>query len=138
MKSERVGGRRTEKESIDKQRSIKGLEMTTDKQTEHRQRKATAETWFRDAQYEGLSMRARADAAFDACYAYAMVLLGPDIQGRPHPHPDILLRAADKLGWPQSAMEPAVQQLHDRDEPLRDGSRYEKLLALARRLREVV
>lgn len=97
-----------------------------------------AEDWFKEAQYEGLSIRTRADAAFDACYVYAMVLLGPESQGRPHPHPDILLRAAERLGWPQSVMKPAVLQLHERDEPLRDGSRYEKLLALARRLREVV
>lgn len=112
--------------------------MTTDKQTEFKQRLATAETWFRDAQYEGLSMRARADAAFDACYGYAMVLLGSDSQGRPHPHPDILLRAAKTLGWPRAQMAPAMQQLRERDDPLRDGSRFETLMALARRMREAV
>ena len=112
--------------------------MTRDMKTESRQRMEMAEAYFKDAQYKDLSLRSRADAAFDACYVYAMLLLGPDCQGRPHPHSDILLRAAEKLGWPQSDMEPAVQQLHERDEPLRDGSRYEKLLALARRLRQVL
>ena len=97
-----------------------------------------AEAYFKDALYEGLSLRSRADAAFDACYVYAMALLGPDSQGRPHPHPDILHRAAEKLGWPQSAMEPAVQQLHARDDPLRDGSRFESLMVLARRIRGAI
>lgn len=112
--------------------------MTKAKETESRQRMEMAEAWLQDAQYEGLSMPRRADAAFDAIYMYALVLLGPLSAGRRHPDPEVLVLAAETLGWSTADVEPAVERLKERDEPLRDGSRYEKLMALAQRLREAV
>ncbi|MDR3453167.1 MAG: hypothetical protein P4L96_10240 [Rhodoferax sp.] len=127
-----------EAEQNEKSRNVGDLDMTTDKHTQTRQKMELAEAYFKDAQYQGLSVRSRADAAFDACYMYALVLLGPSSAGRRHPDPEVLVLAAETLGWSRADIEPAVERLKERDEPLRDGSRYEKLIALARRLREVV
>lgn len=100
--------------------------------------RAMASTCMQEARYEGLSIRGRADAAFDAVYFYAMCLVGPNVLARQHPHVDILLNAADRLCWPQEAMRAAVNYLPERDEPLRDGRRFDGLMTLALRLKDAI
>ena len=97
-----------------------------------------ADICLRDAQYEGLSMTGRADAAFDACYLYARCVVGEKSELFAHPDASIFVLAAAELGWLHCLLRPARQHVYERDKPLRDGSQFDTLMALAVRLEHAI
>lgn len=97
-----------------------------------------ADICLRDAQYEGLSITGRADAAFDACYLYARCIVGEKSELYTHPDTSIFVLAAAELGWFHYVLRPARQHVYERDKPLRDGSQFDVLMALAVRLKRAI
>jgi hypothetical protein len=61
-----------------------------------------------EAQYEGLSMSGRADAAFDACYLYARCVVGEKSELYTHPDASLFVLATAELGWFDSVLRPAL------------------------------
>ena len=94
------------------------------------------DVYLQDAHQAELSMRSRADAAFDACYMYARCVVGEHSELYRHPDESVLTLACAELGWVHSVLRPVRQHLHRRFEPLRDGSQFDVLMALALRLKE--
>ncbi len=107
--------------------------MTTEKIEAWRQ---LGDVYLQDARQEVLSMPSRADAAFDASYMYARCVVGERSELYRHPDPVVLNLAAAELGWVHSVLRPVRQHLYMRYEPLRDGSKFDVLMALALRLKE--
>ena len=90
---------------------------------------------LRDAQQPELSMRGRTDAAFDACYLYARCIVGEKSELYTHPDRSIFVLSATALGWDDRVLRPARKHVYARDNPLRDASQFDVLLALALRLK---
>lgn len=109
--------------------------MTTEKIQAWRE---AGDIYLQDAQYECLSMPSRADAAFDACYMYARCIVGDKSELYSHPDTSVLNLAATELGWDFSVLRPVRQHLYRRYEPLRDGSQFDVLLALAVELKGAI
>lgn len=109
------------------------MRMKSDKIEAWRQ---LGDVYLQDAQQPELSMRSRADAAFDACYMYACCVVGEHSELYKHPDAAVLTLACAELGWRHSVLRPVHQYLHRRFEPLRDGSQFSVLMALALRLKE--
>ncbi|OOG58190.1 hypothetical protein B0E49_04260 [Polaromonas sp. C04] len=107
--------------------------MTTEKIEAWRR---LGDVYLQDARQPELSMRSRADAAFDACYMYARCVVGEHSELYKHPDESVLTLACAELGWVHSVLRPVRQHLHRRFEPLRDGSEFDVLMALALRLKE--
>lgn len=100
--------------------------------------RSSADTYLDEALHEELSPRIRADAAFDACYMYCRVAMAGADDNLVHPHHEVLTGAAERLGWSAEVMTTAVQYLEDWHVPMRGDNRYEKLLAIALRLKDAV
>jgi len=90
---------------------------------------------LQDARQPELSGRSRTDAAFDACYIYTRCIVGKKSGLYDHPNASVFVLAAAELGWLDSVLRPARQHVHERDNPLRDASQFDALLALALRLK---
>ena len=90
---------------------------------------------LRDTQQQELSQRGRTDAAFDACYLYARSIVGEKSELYTHPDRSIFVLAATELGWDDRVLRPARKHVYVRDNPLRDISQFDVLLALALRLK---
>ena len=97
-----------------------------------------AHDWLKDAQYEELSPRTRADAAFDAAYMYCRVVMAGADEALTHPHEGVLMGAADRLGWSPELMATARLYLDERDDPFRGANRQIELLEIALRLKAAV
>jgi len=90
---------------------------------------------LQDARQPEMSGRSRTDAAFDACYMYARCIVGEKSKLYDHPDTSIFVLAAAELGWYHCVVRPARKHVYARDNPLRDASQFEALLALALRLK---
>ena len=86
---------------------------------------------LQDARQPELSVRSRTDAAFDACYMYARCIVGKKSELYDHPDTPIFVLAAAELGWYHSVLRPARKHVYERDNPLREASQFDVLLALA-------
>lgn len=116
-------------------------------------RRELAKVYLHDAGYAGQSWCSRTQAALDAAYLLALVLLGEqkaDIYE--HPAPGALVAVAEKLGWSAASVEPAIFEIehhYDFDHQtqwygpngeartgveIRDSSRFAELMELALRL----
>ena len=93
---------------------------------------------LRDAQQPELSGRSRTDAAFDACYMYSRCIVGEKSELYTHPDTSIFVLAVAELGWYHCVLRPARQHVYARDNPLRDASQFDVLLALALRLKDAL
>lgn len=115
-------------------------ENPLDLSTDHRILKGwrqLAEDFLRDAMRTGTSALSREDLAFEAGYLWALRVLGVEqAKGYQHPDPQALKDAAEKLGWPDGAMELALRFLVERYEPGRDGAQADELLRWARRMQD--
>jgi hypothetical protein len=81
-------------------------------------RRELAKTYLREADQVGLSWHGHSEAAFDAAYLLALVLLGEEqADSYEHPAPAALLAVAKKLGWPTTSVEPAIFQIEHRYDP---------------------
>ena len=101
--------------------------------------RSSAEAYLHEALREELTMRIRADAAFDAAYMYCRVVMAGADDKLEHPHQGVLAGAAERLGWSPNVMTTAMQYLENWYSPLRsDYDPYNKLLAIALRLKETV
>jgi hypothetical protein len=90
---------------------------------------------LQDAEQPELSTRGRTDAAFDACYLYARSIVGEKSELYTHPDRSIFVLAATELGWDDRVLRAARKHVYVRDNPLRDASQFDVLLALALRLK---
>jgi len=97
-----------------------------------------ANNWLNEAQRAELSPRIRANAAFDATYMYCRVVLAGTDEKLEHPHQEVLIGAAERLGWSPHVMTTATLHLDEWYVPFRGESRYDELLALALRFKAVV
>lgn len=97
-----------------------------------------ADGWLQEAQREELSLRIRADAAFDAGYMYCRVAMAGTDEKLEHPHREVLTGAAERLGWSPEVMALALQYLEEWYAPSRGDDRLDELLALALRLKASV
>ena len=93
---------------------------------------------LRDAQQQELSERGRTDAAFDACYMFARCIVGEKSELYKHPDRSIFVLAATALGWDDRVLRPARKHVYARDNPLRDASQFDALMALALRLKDAL
>lgn len=93
---------------------------------------------LQDAQQPELSGRSRTNAAFDACYTYARCIVGEKSELYTHPDRSIFVLAATALGWDDRVLRPARKHVYARDNPLRDASQFDVLLALALRLKDAL
>lgn len=100
--------------------------------------RAMADGWLEEAQREELSLRIRADAAFDASYMYCRVAMAGMDEKLEHPHREVLTGAANRLGWTPETMALALQYLEEWYAPLRGDNRLDELLVLALRLKAAV
>ena len=100
--------------------------------------RAMADGWLQEAQREELSLRIRADAAFDAGYMYCRVAMAGTDEKLEHPHREVLTGAAEMLGWSPEVMALALQYLEEWYAPSRGDDRLDELLALALRLKASV
>ena len=91
--------------------------------------------YLQDARQPELSTRGRTDAVFDACYMYARCIVGEKSELYTHPDRSIFLLAATALGWDDRVLRPVRKHVYARDNPLRDASQFDVLLALALRLK---
>lgn len=72
-------------------------------------RRELAEVYLCEAAHEKLSWKGRVDAAFDAVYLLALVVLGAEqADTYEHPDPAALIAVAKKLRWPESKAAPAI------------------------------
>lgn len=94
--------------------------------------------YLRDAQQPELSTRGRTDAAFDACFMYARCIVGEKSELYTHPDRSIFVLAATALGWDDRVLRPARKHFYARDNPLRDASQFDALMALALRLKDAL
>lgn len=99
-------------------------------------RRTLAATFMQDAQREATPWRSRADLAFEAVYLYALSALGEQADHYDHPDVRVLSAAAEKLGLTAEQMEPAVDYLNHRYDPVMpdNGSAYRVLLSIAKLL----
>lgn len=109
--------------------------MTTEKIETWRK---LGDVYLQDAYQPELSEPRRADAAFDACYMYARCIVGDRSELYSHPDTSVLNLAAVELGWDFSMLRPVRQHLYKRHEPLRGGSQFPVLLALAVQLQDAI
>lgn len=93
---------------------------------------------LRYAQQPELSTRGRTDAAFDACYMYARCIVGEKSELYTHPDRSIFVLAATALGWDDRVLRLARKHVYARDNPLRDASQLDSLMALALRLKDAL
>ena len=94
--------------------------------------------YLQDARQPELSGRSRTDAAFDACYMYARCIVGEKSELYTHPDRSIFVLAATALGWDDRVLRPARKHVHARDNPLREASQFDVLMALALRLMDAL
>lgn len=93
---------------------------------------------LQDAEQPELSTRGRTDAAFDACYMYARGIVGERSELYSHPDASIFVLAAAELGWDDSVLRTARKHVYARDNPLREASQFDVLMALALRLKDAL
>jgi len=108
--------------------------MDADKKSQaHR---TLADTFMQDAQREATPWRSRADLAFEAVYLYALAALGAQADHYAHPDVRVLSAAAQQLGLTAEQIEPAVDYLNHRYDPVMpdNGSAYRVLLSIAQLL----
>lgn len=94
--------------------------------------------YLQDARQPELSGRSRTDAAFDALYMYARCIVGEKSELYTHPDRSIFVLAATELGWDDRVLRPARKHVHARDNPLREASQFDVLMALALRLKDAL
>ena len=102
-------------------------------------RRELAAVFLRDASYGGLSLRSRIDAAFDAVYVLALVLIGEEAaDGYAHPDPEVLWVVKAQLGESDADLSLAVRYIehrYDYEFWIELGSEaFEAMLSLALRL----
>ena len=97
-----------------------------------------AHDWLKDAQYEELSPRTRADAAFDAAYMYCRVVMAGVDEALTHPHEGVLMGAAERLGWSPELMATPLRYLAERDDLFRGANLEKELLEIALQLKAAV
>ena len=108
--------------------------MDEDKKSQGR--RTLAATFMQDAQREATPWRSRADFAFEAVYLYALSALGDEGDNYDHPDVRVLSAAAQQLGLTVEQIEPAVDYLTHRYDPVMpdNGSAYRVLLSIAKLL----